>query len=102
MQNSQDLQRDLAAASLDAIGGEPLAGSSFETEEPESGFAQRWMTYEQASDTLVHAGCHDPDDVAPVLVLRVEHHIEKPKPDMQKTDVSTYRWRMKSSRWHPW
>jgi hypothetical protein len=39
MQNSQDLQRDLAAASLDAIGGEPLAGSSFETEEPESGFA---------------------------------------------------------------
>jgi hypothetical protein len=39
MQNSQDFQRDLSAASLDAIGGEPLAGSGFETEELESGFS---------------------------------------------------------------
>jgi hypothetical protein len=39
MQNSQDLQRDLSAVSLDAMGGEPLAGSGFETEEPESEFS---------------------------------------------------------------
>jgi len=39
MQTSQDFQRDLSAASLDAIGGEPLAGSGFETQEPESGFS---------------------------------------------------------------
>jgi len=39
MQNSQDLQRDLSAASLDEIGGEPLAGSGFETEEPEPNFS---------------------------------------------------------------
>jgi hypothetical protein len=39
MQNSQDSQRDHSAASLDAIGGEPLAGSGFEAEEPERGFS---------------------------------------------------------------
>ena len=39
MQNSQDLKRDLSAVSLDAVGGEPLAGSGFETEEPAPGFA---------------------------------------------------------------
>ena len=39
MQNLQDIQRDTLSASLDAIGGEPLAGSGFETEEPESGFS---------------------------------------------------------------
>jgi hypothetical protein len=39
MQIPQDFQRDLSAASLDGIGGEPLAGSGFETEEPESGFS---------------------------------------------------------------
>ena len=39
MQNSQDFQRDLSAVSIDAIGGEPLAGSGFETEEPEPGFS---------------------------------------------------------------
>jgi hypothetical protein len=39
MQNSQDLQRNLSAVSLDAIGGEPLAGSGFETEEPELNFS---------------------------------------------------------------
>jgi len=38
MQNLQDIQRDSLAASLDPIGGEPLAGSGFETEEPELGF----------------------------------------------------------------
>jgi hypothetical protein len=39
MQNLLDIQRDALSASLDAIGGEPLAGSGFETEEPESGFS---------------------------------------------------------------
>ena len=39
MQSSQGFQRDLPAASLDALGGEPLAGSGFETEEPEPGFS---------------------------------------------------------------
>jgi hypothetical protein len=39
MQNSQDLQRDLLAVSLDAIGGEPLAGSGFEIEEPQLSFS---------------------------------------------------------------
>ena len=39
MQSSQDFQRDLSAAALDGIGGEPLAGSGFETEEPEPGFS---------------------------------------------------------------
>jgi hypothetical protein len=39
MQNSQDFQRDLSAVALDAIGGEPLAGSDFETEESDPGFS---------------------------------------------------------------
>jgi len=39
MQNSQDYQRNLSAVSLEAIGGEPLAGSGFETEEPELNFS---------------------------------------------------------------
>jgi hypothetical protein len=39
MQNLHESQRDSLAASLDAIGGEPLAGSGFETEEPASGFS---------------------------------------------------------------
>ena len=39
MQSSQDFQRDLAAVSLDDIGGEPLTGSGFETEEPELEFS---------------------------------------------------------------
>ena len=47
MQNSQDFQRDLAAVSLDAIGGEPLAESGFETEEPESGFSVTEMDREE-------------------------------------------------------
>jgi hypothetical protein len=38
MQNLQDLQRDSFLASLDSIGGEPLAGSGFETEESGSDF----------------------------------------------------------------
>ena len=39
MQSSQEFQRDRSAASLDAIGGETLAESGFETEEPEPGFS---------------------------------------------------------------
>jgi hypothetical protein len=37
--NSQNLPIDTTAL-LDAVGGEPLAGSGFETEAPEPGFAQ--------------------------------------------------------------
>jgi hypothetical protein len=39
MQNSYDFQRDPAAVPLDAIGGEMLVASGFETEEPEPGFS---------------------------------------------------------------
>jgi hypothetical protein len=39
MENLQDIQQDISATSLAAIGGEPLADSGFETEEPESGFS---------------------------------------------------------------
>ena len=38
MQNSQDSQRDLSAVSLEAAGGEPLAGSGFEGEQPEPSY----------------------------------------------------------------
>jgi hypothetical protein len=38
MQDLHDFQRDLSAESIDALGGELLAGSGFETEEPEPGF----------------------------------------------------------------
>jgi hypothetical protein len=38
MQNLHDFQRDLSAESIDAVGGELLAGSGFESEEPEPGF----------------------------------------------------------------
>jgi hypothetical protein len=34
-----DFQRDASGKSIEAIGGESLAGSGFETEEPEPGFA---------------------------------------------------------------
>jgi hypothetical protein len=39
MQNVRDIERSSRTTSLDAIGGEPLAGSSFEEEEPELGFS---------------------------------------------------------------
>ncbi len=39
MQNSSDFRPDLSAELIDAIGGEPLAGSGFESEEPEPGFS---------------------------------------------------------------
>ena len=39
MQNLRDIALDSTSARLNAFGGEPLAGSGFETEEPESGFA---------------------------------------------------------------
>jgi hypothetical protein len=47
MQNSQDVQRDLSSMSLDAIGGEPLAGSGFETEEPELEFSSAELRSEE-------------------------------------------------------
>jgi hypothetical protein len=39
MQNSDDFRHDQPAVLIGAIGGEPLAGSGFETEEPESSFS---------------------------------------------------------------
>ena len=46
MQISQDVQRDQSSMSLDAIGGEPLAGSGFETEEPELEFSSAELSGE--------------------------------------------------------
>ena len=39
MQDLRDIKRDSLPASLDAIGGEPLAGSGFEAEQPDAGFS---------------------------------------------------------------
>jgi hypothetical protein len=39
MQNSKDIQRDSSAWLLDTLGGEPLSGSGFETEDPDEGFS---------------------------------------------------------------
>jgi hypothetical protein len=39
MQNSRDTERCSLVASLAAIGGEPLAGSGFEAEEPDAAFS---------------------------------------------------------------
>lgn len=39
MQNSGDFQRVPTPGSIQAVGGEPLAGSGFETEESEPGFS---------------------------------------------------------------
>ena len=39
MQNSPDFQRDWATVLLDTIGGEPLTGSGFETDELELKFS---------------------------------------------------------------
>ena len=39
MQNFQDVEHSSLLAALDTIGGEPLAGSGFETEEPDPGFS---------------------------------------------------------------
>jgi hypothetical protein len=47
MQNSQNFQRDLSAMSIDAIGGEPVAGSGFETEAAELGFSSAELSGEE-------------------------------------------------------
>ena len=39
MQNADDFRTDTAAVLIAAVGGEPLTGSGFETEEPEAGFS---------------------------------------------------------------
>ncbi len=39
MQNLRDTERDSLPAPLDAVGGEPLAGSGFEAEQPDAGFS---------------------------------------------------------------
>jgi len=47
MQNSRDFQRDLTIVSLDEIGAEPLAGSGFDTEEPEPDFSSAELDGEE-------------------------------------------------------
>jgi len=39
MQTSDDFLHDAPTGLINAIGGEPLAGSGFEAEEPEPGFS---------------------------------------------------------------
>jgi hypothetical protein len=39
MHKCQDYEQGLQATLLDAVGGQPLTGSGFETEDPESGFS---------------------------------------------------------------
>ncbi len=39
MQMSQEFEHGLSGRSVDAVGGEPLAGSGFENEESEPGFS---------------------------------------------------------------
>jgi hypothetical protein len=39
MQKSEDIQRDSPVGLLEAFGGEPLAGSGFELEDPDEGFS---------------------------------------------------------------
>jgi hypothetical protein len=43
MQNSEDVQTDLSVIWLDENGGDALARSGFETEEPELGFSAAEM-----------------------------------------------------------
>ena len=47
MQNSLDFQRNWAAVLLDAIGGEPLTGSGFETDESELEFSAAKLSGEE-------------------------------------------------------
>ena len=47
MQNLHDFQRDVLAESIDAVGGELLAGSGFETEVPEPGFVSAELRGEE-------------------------------------------------------
>ena len=47
MQNSPDFPRDWATVSLEAIGGEPLTGSGFETDEPELEFSAAKLSGEE-------------------------------------------------------
>ena len=47
MQNTQTFQHDHSAVLLDTIGGERLAGSGFETEEPEPDFSSAELDGEE-------------------------------------------------------
>lgn len=47
MQNPRDFRRDLLSASIDAMGGEPLAGSGFEAEEPDPAFTAAELEKEE-------------------------------------------------------
>ena len=48
MSKSQIVPLDKAAALLSAFGGEQIAGSGFEAEEPESGFAMNEMSDDES------------------------------------------------------
>jgi hypothetical protein len=52
MTNSQNLPSDTTAL-LDALGGEPLAGSGFEAEAPEPGFDQAQPSIDDVSSTFL-------------------------------------------------
>ena len=51
MRKSQNLAIDRAAALLVAVGGEPVAGSGFEAEEPESDFAADELSEDEVQRT---------------------------------------------------
>jgi hypothetical protein len=51
MQKSQNLRIDRAATLVVAVGGEPLAGSGFETEEPEPDFAADELSEDEVRRT---------------------------------------------------
>jgi len=48
MRKSQDLPLDIAAALLVAVGGEPMAGSGFEAEEPDPSFAADELSQDES------------------------------------------------------
>jgi hypothetical protein len=47
MQIQHDFRHDLSAEAIDAVGGELLAGSGFETEAPEPGFVSAELRGEE-------------------------------------------------------
>ena len=51
MQKSQNLPLDRAATLVVAVGGEPVAGSGFEAEEPEPGFAADELSEDEVRRT---------------------------------------------------
>jgi hypothetical protein len=50
MRKSQDLALDRAATLLVAVGGEPIAGSGFEAEEPDPSFAADELSQDESPE----------------------------------------------------